>query len=582
MVTKTQITDESYRLELNYRNNQPAPLTKLVAARRDKAAFQLILQSDMHYSVSIDRGEWFSDFARIFVGRHTEGHERLRVAVDSPFKTSVHLEGFMADDDESKKTDILLNQNVLEQYANTPTAVWIEVDVPADAVPGDYTVNVTVYSSGYCKDESVVASYSVPLKVSAYLLADSRDWNFYLDLWQHNCNIARKSDVHLWSDEHFEVIKEYAKSLADLGQKSITICVSEIPWGGQDCYRDSLYRGNLFEYSCIQITKKKDGSFVYDYSAMQKCIDIFTDEGVCGDIEVFGLVNVWRLKGLMEDILCPDYPENIKLRYLDEADGCQKYVTDAEVIKDYIRSLEQYFIKTGQIGRVRIAADEPSDVEKYRESINMLKELAPSFKGKCAINHAEFIGEFHDRIDDFVPYIRCTAKEYDKLMEARKTYPDKKFLWYVCCGRVVCPNTFISSNPIESRIIGLMTSYLRLDGFLRWSYTIWPDDPRRDIRHSNFEAGDTGFVYPAANGKPLLSLRYKNLQRGIADYELIEAYRKKEGDAAADALLKRVILFNDISEYRKDDKWHPADEIFSLAWSDYNNIKEEILDALCK
>lgn len=582
MVTMTKLTDESYRLELNYKNNEPAPLGKLVAARNDKAAFQLLLQSDIHYSVSVTRGEWFSDFAKIFVGKNTAKHERIRVAVESPFETTLNHVGFMADDDETKKADIILNQNVIEQYANMPSAVWIEVNVPKDAVPGDYEVKVNVYVSAYGEDEKVVATHTVPLKVYAYQLADSKDWGFCLDLWQHNCNIARKYDVLMWSEEHFAVIKEYAKSLADLGQKSITICASEIPWGGQGCYKDSIYRGNLFEYSYIPITKKADGTFCYDYSIMQRIIDIFTEAGVCGDIEIFGLVNVWTLKGLMEKIFCEDYPENIKLKYYDESDGCQKYVTEADVIIDYVKSLEQYFIKTGQIERVRIAADEPGNVEKYRESLDMLNKIAPSFKGKCAINHAEFIGEFGDRINNFVPYVNCTVKEYDKLMEYKEQYPDKCFQWYVCCGRVVHPNNFISSFPIESRVIGLMTSYFKLDGFLRWAYTIWPDDPRKDIRHSAFEAGDTGFVYPAANGKPLLSLRYKNLQRGIIDFELISDCRKVAGDEFANALIAKIIRFDGPSDYRDGNRWKEADELFTLDWNDYNAVKEEMLIALSK
>lgn len=585
MVTLAKLTDESYRLELNYKNSQPAELTKLVAAKNDKAAFQLIVQSDIHYSVSITRGEWFSDFAKQFVGKANDKHERIRVDIKAPFDAKLHHVGFVPDDDEILKTDIILNQDVIEQYANMPSVVWAEVDVPEDAKPGNYEVEVFIYLSNYCEAEKLVQSFKVPLTVYDYQLANSKDWNFYLDLWQHNCNLARKSDVILWSDEHFEVIRNYAKSLADLGQKSISILVSEVPWAGQYCYKDCIYRGNLFEYSYIPITKKKDGTFVYDYSIMQKCIDTYTAEGICGDIEVFGLVNIWKLKGIHEAPLCEEYPENIILRYYDESDGLMKYVTELEVIKDYIRSLEQYFIKTGQIDRVRIAADEPGDVERYRASLEMLKELAPAFKGDCAINHANFIGEFGDMIDVFVPYLRCTLKEYDTLMKYKKEDPSKRFLWYICCGRYTHPNTFICSLPIESRIIGLMTAYLKLDGFARWSYTIWSDDPRKDVRHSAFEAGDTLFVYPATNGRPLLSLRYKNLQRGIADFELLKAYREKMGDEKADALIKSLLRFESIQDYfSPTGKGMKSDvnELFATAWEDYNNYKEEMLKAISK
>lgn len=574
MTAFMKVTDEAYRLKLNFASEEPAALSGLVAARRDTAAFQMIVQSDKQYSVNVGTSDWFSAN-----GRQKGPHERLRVAVEAPFEVKLHLEGLLPDDDEALKADVLLNQNVREERANVPSAVWAEICVPEEAEPGDYTVTATLYSAMYGQDETVVARREIPLHVASYVLPAPKDWKFYLDLWQHTSNIARKHDVMLWSEEHFEVLKSYVQSLAALGQKSITVCASEIPWDGQSCYTELQYKGNLFEYSMIPVTRKKDGTFHYDYSVMQRYIDLCTEAGLCGDIEIFGLVNVWTENPQMPKDLCPEYPEPIKLRYLDEADGCLKYVRDAEVLKDYIRSLERYFIETEQIGRVRIAADEPSDVEKYKVSLALLAELAPRFRCKCAINHAEFIEKFHDRIDDFVPYLRCTVVEYERLMQYRKDYPEKTFLWYVCCGGA-SPNNFLRTAPIENRMTGILTSMFRLDGFLRWNYCIWPDDPRHDIRYTYFEAGDTNFVYPGGNGKVLLSLRYKNLQRGIADYEMLEAIRAKKGNEVVDALLKKVIHAGSIQDFWCQSKRKTSEELFSLSFEDYNELKAEMLRLL--
>lgn len=576
MAAFMKVTDEAYRLKLNWGAEEPAALSGLVAARRDTAAFQMIVQSDLQYSVNVARGEWLSA-----KGRHFGPHERLRVAVEAPFEVKLQIEGLLTDDDEVLKADVLLNQNVREERANVPSAIWAEVRVPADAEPGEYIVKARLFSARYGQDETVVAEVEIPLTVAEYVLPEAKDWKFYLDLWQHTSNIARKHDVLLWSDEHFEVLKTYAESLAALGQKSITVCVTEAPWDGQSCEVEMTYKGNVYEYSMIPVTRRADGSFYYDYSIMQRYVDLCTEAGIGGDIEIFGLVNVIVQNPQMPKDICPGYPEMIKIRYYDEADGCLKYVRDPEVIKDFIRSLEKYFIETKQIDRVRIAADEPGDVEKYRVSLAMLKELAPSFRCKCAINHAEFIEEFHDRIDDFVPYLRCTVVEYDRLMQYYKDYPDKRFLWYVCCGGA-SPNNFLRTALIENRMTGLMTSKLRLDGFLRWNYCIWPDDPRKDIRYSHFEAGDTNFVYPGYNGKVLLSLRYKNLQRGIADYEMLEAIRAAKGDEVADALLAKVIHIAEVKDFYDDVRCKPSAEMFSMKFEDYNALKAEMLQILSK
>ena len=574
-----KLTNEAYRLKLNYCSEVPAPLSGLTAARRDTAAFQMIVQSSLQYSVNVGTGEWFSA-----KGRLQGPHERLRVAVEAPFPVQLHLEEFLCDDDGIEKADILLNQNVRESRGGIPSAVWAEVQIPEDAKAGSYCVTVRLYSALYGEDETLVDEQTVPLQVFSYIMPEAKDWKFYLDLWQHTSNIARKHDVILWSEDHFAVLESYARSLAALGQKSITVCGGEIPWQGQSCAREHEFGGNLFEYSMIPVTKKKDGTFFFDYSKMQRYIDVCTEAGMTGDIEIFGLVNVWEAPELKCDNLCLDYVDSIRIRYLDENDGCLKYVRDAEVLKQYIRSLEEYFIRTGQIQRVRISADEPGDVAHYRQSLNQLKALAPNFRCKCAINHAEFIGEFHDYIDDFVPYLNCAVMEYKQLMQYRQAYPTKRFMWYNCCGWLR-PNTFLCTPLIESRVIGILTSFLRLDGFLRWNYAIWPDDPRHEIRYSEFEAGDTNFVYPGYNGKVLLSLRYKNLQRGIADFELLELLRSQKGDAAADAEIGKLMRTELLELFWKDAHLGSREEresydLFSADWEDYNSFKKTILEQL--
>lgn len=580
MLTKSFITSEAYRLEYNYKDVCPKEIKSVLMAKNDRAACQLILQADKHYSVSLSRGDWYSNFDKVAAGKALCGHDRFRVAVSSPLKVSVHHIGMFFDDDETKKADILLNQDVVETYANMPSAVWIEFESDRNTPAGEYDAEIKVYYSSYGEDEREVASFKIATKVYDVTLDDSRNWKFHLDLWQHHCNLARHSDVRLWSDEHFELMKPYAKSMADLGQKAVSVVVSEIPWGGQLCEYDHRYGGNMFEYSCVIVKKKADGSFEYDFSKMQRIIDTYAEAGVDKVIEVFGLVNLWGVKGYPTGKPIDEYPENIKIRYLDESDGTQKYLRRGEDIIAYVKAIEKYFIDTNQIDKVRIAADEPAAPERYRKSLDMLKSIAPSFRGSCAINHAEFIGQFYDRIDDFVPYLGCTVKEYDRLQEYKSTYPEKTFLWYVCCDRNMKPNTFISSNPIEARAIGLMTAFLGFDGFARWSYTIWPENPRLDVRHSAFEAGDTCFIYPGYNGKPLLSLRYKNLQRGIADFELLNRYREKYGDDKANELLKRVLIFDDIRNYLSNGRCRHESELFSTDFDDYDRLKEEILKGL--
>jgi len=576
MIT-VKITNEAYRIRWDRTENPIPALSGLVAARNDTAAFQIVLQSDLQYSVNVGVTEWFS------YRQHLRGpHQRIRVAVDSPFPTELNPEGMMTDQDDTVKADVLLTQDVIECRANHPSAVWAEVKIPDGAKPGDYTVTVSVFGSLYGEDETLILREEIPLSVAEYRLPDPKDWKFYLNLWQHLTSVARHHDVHLWSDEHFEVLSHYVRAIAALGQKSVTLCAGEIPWGGQACTSDRANPANLYEYSIVGITRKTDGTFVYDYSKMQRYIDLCTEAGITGDIEIFGLVNVWQN---LTPQLCEAYPENIVLRYLDEADGRIKYIRRKEDVLDYIRALEAYFTATGQIERVRIGADEPGDVERYRETLNLLKETAPSFKCSTAINHAEFIEEFQHQIETSAPYLGCVTKEYQRLTEHKEKFPHKKLLWYTC-GYFSAPNNCLINPLTDNRAIGPLTHRLGMDGFLRWNFCLYSDTPRTDIRYSAFGTGDINFVYPSHNGKVLLSLRYKNLQRGIGDFELLRAATEKDPQKTA-LLRDRTLPFDSIQQLaekraavgKAPDRAQGISPV-SQNWEDYNEMKRALLDLL--
>jgi hypothetical protein len=80
------------------------------------------------------------------------------------------------------------------------------------------------------------------------------------------------------------------------------------------------------------------------------------------------------------------------------------------------------------------------------------------------------------------------------------------------------------------------------------------------------------FVYPGTRGKPLLSLRYKWLQRGIKDYELMQLAKQAGRTAWVEQLLDEIFLFQDATTIRADT---PAEKLFSYRLEDYERILRE-------
>jgi hypothetical protein len=575
MRLKSTLTDETYKASYGvdaYGEDVifESLFNKFIACRGDWGVLQLLLKSDEDFYLNVGKRPNFSPKGPLT-------NIRVECTVDG-LPVKIFPVGFIEDDDRVYKADLLLHDEVIFVEKDKIQPVWIEVMIPKDTPPGNYTGRVKIYTQCMFEDEELIKVFDFNILVKDVELPEPKNFRFYLDLWQHLSNIARKHEVHLWSDEHFRVLEGYVKSLADLGQKAITVIASEIPWSGQRCYRVKNYPSDLFEYSMIRV--ERDGfGYHYDFSVVERYIDLCMKYGIDKEIEVFGLMNIWLDPEYGYTGIAEDYPDGIRIRYYDRNDGAFKYIRNGEEIKAYIKALEKFFIEKDLIDRVRIVADEPGDIGRYKRSLETIREVAPGFRFKSAINHSEFIEEFKNIISDFVPVLPGVCEKWETLKEL-KSKVTGRILWYVCCWPPY-PNTFISSPLVESRLIGILTAFMGLDGFLRWNYTVWPEDPRNRIsyRFPHWKAGDTNFVYPGKDGRPILTLRYKNLKRGIEDYELLMMFKEKYGEKTLESLWDKILKTRDIREFHISSGKSP-NELYSLDGRDYYGFRSALLEAL--
>ena len=147
--------------------------------------------------------------------------------------------------------DMLDSLKVFNIDPQTARPVWVTVDIPRDAKAGIYRSEVVVKAKGAKK---IVLPFE--LEVIDQTLPAPDQWKYHLDLWQHPSAVARIRNLELWSDEHFEAIREEMTPLAQAGQKVITATLNRDPWGSQ-CFDD-------YEDMIIW-THKKDGSWAGPY-----------------------------------------------------------------------------------------------------------------------------------------------------------------------------------------------------------------------------------------------------------------------------------------------------------------------------
>jgi hypothetical protein len=125
--------------------------------------------------------------------------------------------------------------------------------------------------------------------------------------------------------------------------------------------------------------------------------------------------------------------------------------------------------------------------------------------------------------------------EEDLIIRKQKGYTSTH---YVCCSDGF-PNVFTFSPPAEGVFIGWYSIAANFDGFLRWAYNSWVENPLQDSRFRTWPAGDTYIVYPDNRS----SIRFETLREGIQDAEKIRILRE---DFIERKMLDELGYLNDI------------------------------------
>lgn len=564
------LTDEYFKARGSVRAKRPAPLQMLSCARNDSACFQLLAETGTRCILNPGNSPALS---------YKLSLPRFRIAVEAPFACTVRTEGYLEDENGIPCAEVL--HNVPQTYEGGLFApAHILIDVPADAKPGQYAVTVRLFEAKGAREERKVFEETLPLTVFPYVLPSPQQWRCHLDLWQHNSNIARTFGVEPWSDEHFAKMEQVIATLADLGQRSITVVVGDCPWRGWGCYLLKDHPATLFEYSMIAVTKEKDGHFSYDFSALKRYIELCFSYGIRGDITLYGLMGIWSHMPLFSGSTPEDYPEQVLIRYLDEADGCFKYLKKTEDILAYIRALFDALREMGVFDLVRIGADEPSDLNAYNKNVALLRSVAPDIKFKMALDKTAAIRTFCEDTDDIAASFPCSC-ENRALLKDVKQKKGTRLLFYVCNIPKNAPNTVLKSELYECTALAAIGYLFGFDGFLRWAYTCWTERPLEDIRYNNtaLPAGDVNFVYPAKNGGVLYSVRYFALKRMLQLKEAMQLLHDRGRRQDVEAALPLILKNTDVSSYMQDD-FFTKEGILSHDPADYTAFRKTLLRLL--
>jgi hypothetical protein len=394
--------------------------------------------------------------------------------------------------------------------AGSYRALWLTIEPPREALPGLYTGRLTVRA-----DDADTLEFPLTLEVLPAVLPAPQDWQFHLDLWQHPWAIARWHDVAPWSEEHFRVMRPYLTELARGGQKVITATITDRPWGRRD-YDD--YR------SMVRHVRQPDGSWQYDYTVFDRYVEFAMACGITGQINCYSLLT-W----------------SGRLYYTDEATGDERFLLGdstgpefAEYWAPFLRDFEKHLEAKGWLGRARLAVDE-APAPMMKAMAELVRANAPRLRISLAGNQAPS----HYTGLDLAEFSIILDHASDELLRdiAARRAEGRITTFYVCLDPKR-PNTFVASPPAEAVWLGYYAAVNGYDGFLRWAWTTWPENPLRDTTywghpHLHYlPAGDTFLIYPG----PRSSVRWELLREGFEEWEKLRLLRERQGGKWPDAL----------------------------------------------
>ena len=253
-------------------------------------------------------------------------------------------------DDRRQWMEYLDRSGYAEAPAYRPQAVYVRIRIPANLPAGVHEGRVTAYTQLGFEDEKLYWQGVIRLQVAGVTLPDVRDWSYHLDLWQHNTSIARYHHVPLWSDAHFCLIDRYLASLAQLGQKAVTVIAAEIPWSGQRCFRDRTYPSYLYEHAIVDVTRDSMGQLAFGYQKLDRLLDLAAKHGVDREIEVLGLLNIWTDDEFGFGKVALDAPDAIRVRCYDQRTGAIVYSAHSRGAQGFYSGLARPPVGKGSFG----------------------------------------------------------------------------------------------------------------------------------------------------------------------------------------------------------------------------------------
>jgi len=423
--------------------------------------------------------------------------------------------------------EVLVESDAVELGGNPSSyrGILVTVDVSPNAIPGVYKGILELKSA----EEVVSSPFSI--RVHKTRLAASPTLSTHYWLSPDPKDLTSGQPPEWWSEEHWRLLENAGRTLREYGQ-------------------DTLWTPLInYEHPLITTTRKRDGSYTFDFSRFDRWMEMFLKLGF------------ERMAG--QQIV--SLPGGRGIAVIDETSGKTEWLFGGaeqqkawiDLIPVFFDSLYQHLQEKGWADEyIQHLYDEPRDFEKYKTLSELLRKHMPGVRSIDAVRTNPEYSPFVDMqvFDIFMIYPHA-----QRLVAERKSQGQESWLYHCCSPYPPYPNRHLDERLSDSRLYPWLCYLLNADGYLYWAANMYRGaDPYKTSvgplpngsQDPGHPPGDNWMFYPGPNGLRG-SMRMEAFRDGMQDHTLLSMLAAKD-KGRADEIMKQVA--RDIVDYAKEPK----------------------------
>lgn len=457
------------------------PAIQIHAARNEYEPFQLVVHAD---EAELDVSVSVSEFTGPGPLPPLTLHRVDYVQIAAPSDPGAILSGQIPD----PLVPIALGTPVsVPAGQNQP--LWFTARIPADAVAGDYTANITVTIAG--------AAHQVPLQLHVFnftlpaQIGFDGNWNASFEALGGSVSLERVQQLKDFFFQH-------------------RLVPSSVAWPA-----GTNYNGGIL-YECLTGTFKEEDN-VYDISQLgPKYID-----GVG-----------WNAVG---------FPSFQALTFVDNSTPRPQVFCDVDRGPDHrgtdaynlewskmLTALDTYLVSKGWAGKayyyVQNEPQGPADYATAAYLATLTRAAAPNLRLAISEEPRPEIAEHPEILTNHYDLWWANLSQFEPVYAAARQALGEQVWWYFLYGDL--PPHFnpitIDHPGVETRVAHWAAWKYRIRGFAYYSVTGWGADPILEPRpQGTAQNGDGFLLYPPLGDELVTSIRWELLREGVEDHEYL-------------------------------------------------------------